>query len=285
MTGVVKRGLKLYYKDKASVFFSLLGVLINFMIFALFIQRGTVEELMVNSTLSTELATGLANAWIIAGLIAVASVTTGMGALEIMIADRERGQIKDLMITPLKDWQITGGYMLTSYTVSVIMSVGMCFIGELYIVANGGRILNTREILHVLCIILLAGFSSSAFICFMTSLLRSISSFSTASILLGSLVGFLIGNYIPVGFMPSAIQYIVKCFPVSHAAVLLRQILMQDVFQVIGDTEMILSVKQVMGVEYYSNGKPEGMAFHLAVLVITGLVFFALASRNMKRKK
>ena len=62
------------------------------------------------------------NAWVVAGMLASASITTSMGAYAQMVTDRDQKIIKDFYTSPISRASITASYMLTGFIVSVIMS-------------------------------------------------------------------------------------------------------------------------------------------------------------------
>ena len=79
------RNLKVFFKDKSSVFFSLLAVFIIIGLYALFL--GDVWTSSMSDIAGIRF---LMDSWIMAGLLAVTSVTTTMGAYGIMVQDREK---------------------------------------------------------------------------------------------------------------------------------------------------------------------------------------------------
>jgi multidrug/hemolysin transport system permease protein len=63
---------------------------------------------------------------------------------------------------------------------------------------------------------------------YIVSWFKSINAFSTASSIVGTLIGFITGIYIPIGSVPEAVQMVIKIFPPSHAAVLFRSVMMEQ---------------------------------------------------------
>jgi multidrug/hemolysin transport system permease protein len=135
---------------------------------------------------------------------------------------------------------------------------------------------------------LLAVLCSSAMIYCLDSLFQTSSSFGTASTVIGTLIGFLTGIYVPIGSMPEAVQAVIKIFPPTHAAVLLRQIMMdvplREVFAG-APPEAVSAFRQQLGVELTFFGRTASPGFSLLFLIITTLVFFGLALVIAKRKK
>ena len=82
--------LKLFFRDKSAVFFSLLAVFIIIGLYALFLGDVWTDSL---SDLAN--ARQLMDSWIMAGLLAVTSITTTMGAFGVMVDDRSKKIDKD----------------------------------------------------------------------------------------------------------------------------------------------------------------------------------------------
>lgn len=282
MTQMTVRGLKIFFKDKGGVFFSLLGVIIIFCLFIFFVGDAITEGLEFLSN-----AEYVMNSWVVAGMLASSSITTSMGAYAVMVSDKEQKSIKDFYSSPLSRSSVAGGYMCTGFIISVIMSVVTLVFGEIYIIANGGEILSFVATCKVLGAILLASFASSAMVCFIISFVKTGNTYTTISIILGTLIGFLIGAYICIGELPNGVQWVIKCFPCAHAAVLFRQLLMADgIAEGFADlpAQALTEFKETTGVTFrYGDWQPE-MWFHILVLVGTGILFYLLAIINMSRK-
>lgn len=282
MIQMTMRGLKIFFKDKGGVFFSLLGVIIIFCLFIFFIGDSITEglEFLPNAKF-------VMNSWVVAGMLASSAITTSMGAYAVMVSDKEQKSIKDFYSSPLRRSSVTGGYMCTGFLISVIMSVVTLVFGEIYIVANGGELLDFVTICKVFGVILLSAFASSAMVCFIISFVKTGNSYTTISIILGTLIGFLIGAYICIGELPNGVQWVIKCFPCAHAAVLFRQLLMGGGMAE-GFADLPASARtefeETIGVVFhYGDWQPE-MWFHIVVLVGTGILFYLLAIINMSRK-
>ena len=101
------RNLKVFFKDKSSVFFSLLAVFIIIGLYALFL--GDVWTSSMSDIAGIRF---LMDSWIMAGLLAVTSVTTTMGAYGIMVQDREKKITKDFAASPVGNKNIVGGYII-----------------------------------------------------------------------------------------------------------------------------------------------------------------------------
>lgn len=278
---LIKRNLRIFFRDKASVFFSLLGVMIIIGLYVLFlgdmIQQGVSQIPAIGDS-----ARFMMDSWIMAGVVAAASITTCMGAYGIMIDDNVNHIIKDFKVAPIKNWQMVLGYIVSSVLIGIMMSLITFVLAEVYIVAYGGEVLPFPVILKFLGLVVLSVSSSSALVFFIVTLIKSQNAFGTASTILGTMIGFLTGIYIPIGNLPSAVQTVIKIFPVSHAAVLLRQTMMNEVVDLDYLPEEFLSQ---LGIKFIVFDEVFPAWGHILVLVASMVLFYGLAILVVSRKK
>ena len=283
MISFVSRNLKVFFRDKTAVFFSLLAVLIVLGLYIFFLG-----DVWVDSFPNIKGVKNLMNCWIIAGLIGVTSVTANMGAFGTMIEDKSKNKIKDFYVSPIKKSKIVGGYIISSFIVGSMMSVVTLIISQIYLVYSGVDVLNFKELTEVFLIILMTSLSNSAMILFIVSLFSSEKAFSTASTIVGTLIGFITGIYLPISMLPDSVQIIVKLFPTSHGISILRQIFMKkqmDISFADVPTNYINEFKESMGVVYYINDKLVSNTTSVFILIASTIIFFFLAVLVLYRKK
>ena len=283
MISFVSRNLKVFFRDKTAVFFSLLAVLIVLGLYIFFLG-----DVWVDSFPNIKGVKNLMNCWIIAGLIGVTSVTANMGAFGTMIEDKSKNKIKDFYVSPIKKSKIVGGYIISSFIVGSMMSVVTLIISQIYLVYSGVDVLNFKELTEVFLIILMTSLSNSAMILFIVSLFSSEKAFSTASTIVGTLIGFITGIYLPISMLPDSVQIIVKLFPTSHGISILRQIFMKkqmDISFADIPTNYIDEFKESMGVVYYINDKLVSNTTSVFILIASTIIFFFLAVLILYKKK
>ncbi len=282
MTILIKRNLKVFFRDRAAVLYSLLAVFIIIGLYALFLGDVWMGQLPKES------GRFLIDSWLIGGLLAVTSMTTSLGAFGIMVEDRADKIAKDFYAAPVKRRDITMGYLLSVLVIGLIMSAVALVLSEVYILLYGGKLLSMAELLKVLGVILLSTFSSTAMMGWIVSFFKSRNGYTAVSTIVGTLAGFIAGIYLPIGQLPEAVQTVVKAFPISHAAALLRQIMMQspaaDVFA--GAPEgMVSSFNEMMGVTFKLGDFSVTPLISILFLAASAVLFYGLAIANMARKK
>ena len=283
MFNLAKRNVKLFFRDRASVFFSLLGVIIIIGLYILFLG-----DMMQSGMDEVKGVRFLMDSWIMAGMLAAAGMTTTLGAMGTMVDDRSTGRLKDFYAAPVRRADITGGYMLSSMFIGFIMSLIAFVFAEIYIVAYGGQILPLLSILKMIGLLFLSVLSSSSMIYFLVSFFKTSNAFAAASTVIGTMIGFLTGIYIPIGTLPGAVQWVIRIFPVSHTGVLMRQVMMEAPLAAsfAGAPEaMVTAFKQEMGVEFTYGSYTMEPWGHILVLVITTILFFGLSVWRLSKRK
>lgn len=282
MIAFTKRNLKLFFRDRAAVMFSLLAVFIIIGLYVLFL--GDVWE---NDLSEIEKAGEIMDNWVMAGVLAVTSVTTTLGILGNMVQDKTEKITKDFWVSPIKRSAIAGGYILSTYAVGLLMSLVALVVAEGYIVFNGGDFLTLEAFIKVILLILVTTLMNTFMMFFIVSLFRSRNAFSTASTVVGTLIGFLTGIYLPIGMYPEGVQWMIKLFPVSHAASAFRQVMLEEMLGTsFGNmpSEMALEIKEELGILYSYGDSVMTLDGNVCVMLMTALLF-AVASLWMVSRK
>jgi multidrug/hemolysin transport system permease protein len=212
---LTKRNLLLFFRNKAEVFFSFLSVIIILGLYVLFLSDLQVKGIK-DTVGDIEGVKALVNSWVMAGLIAVSTVTLALGALGRIVTDRENKSINDFLVAPIKRTNVFMSYILSTLTITFIISTVLFVIAELYILSSGGTLLSFIQIIEFMAIIILCVLSSSLLMLFVVSFMKNIQAFSVVSTIIGTLIGFVTGAYIPVGILPEGVQLVSNVLPVSQ---------------------------------------------------------------------
>lgn len=275
------RHLKIHFRDKVSVFFSLLSVFIIIGLYVLFLGD------LINQG-QTGAARSMNDQWIMSGVIAVSGFTTTLGAYGILVDDKAKKLDRDFIVAPIKPAIRVLSYLLSSLVIGTLMSVVTLVFAQIYILIYGGPLFSFLTILKVLGLILLNVLTSSSIVFFIINFIKTTTAFSTISTIVGTIIGFLMGIYVPIGNLPSAMHLIIMLFPSSHAGVLFRQVMMEDslvkVFQGAPPQER-LNMEEFLGVRFVINGTIVPVYVHYLVLIGTILVFYFFSLLTLKYKK
>lgn len=283
MRYLIKRNLLIFFRDKGSVFFSLLSVFIIIGLYVLFLG-----DMMVQNMKELTGVRFLMDSWIMAGLLSVTPITTSLGAMAVIIEDKKYGMFKDFAASPLKRSTIASGYILSGFLISLILTLLTFVLAEIYIVAFGGKLLPIDAALKVLSLILLTTISSSIMMFYLVSWFKSVNAYSAASAVSGTLIGFLTGIYIPVGVLPGPVQTAVKLFPPSHAAVLFRRIMMEQAEMATfasAPIEALEGFRLELGLAFKVGGSILSSYTSMLYIVIFMVVFFVLTLIRISKKE
>lgn len=278
----LKRNLKLFFRDRGAVFFSLMAVFIILALYAVFLGNVWLPDSMHG----LQNVGFLMNSWLMAGLIAVASATTTMGAFGILIDDKIKKIDKDFYSSPIKKSSLTKGYLGSALLIGIIMSLVTFVVAEVYIVLKGGDWVNPNSALKIILLIFLSSMANTSLMCFIVSFFKSHHAFSTAGTVIGTLIGFLTGIYLPIGDLPASVQFVIKVFPVSHAAALFRQVLMEEPMRITFngiETKYLSEFKDYMGITYSFGGHVLSSLTSILILVGTSVAFYYLSVLNLSR--
>lgn len=219
MLALLKRNFILYFRNRSGVFFSLLGALISFLLYIIFLQKNLTDAW---SQLPDN--TNLLNNWLMGGTLAVTGITTSFTALTQMVQDRENQVDQDLFLTDLGIWGVQVSYLISSIAISFVMQVFMFAVMGLYFKESPV----ISHLLEITLIMLLSSLLSSLINILLIYRFQSVDSLGKLATIVGTASGFLVGTYVPIGVLPDFAQIIMKCTPATYIASLYRQILMKE---------------------------------------------------------
>ena len=278
---LVKRNCLCYFRDKASVFFSLLGVLIVILLYLIFLKDMLVDSFMneISGMVTRDSVKEYVDAWVMAGILAIVSVTTSAGSLQTMISDRVAGRDRDTKMTSLSPAKISAAQVLSTFFVGQIMSLIAFAIAIGYLAMTGCE-MSAVGIVETLLLTVPASLSGAIIVYTLTCRMRSEGAFSGFSTVLGVLIGFLTGIYMPLGTMSEGMQTIGSMMPATHIAALMRQSLSTEAFNKImtgAPPETYDEIWYTMGYQIKLFGMEFSPLMSVLYVVIVTAVFFGLA--------
>lgn len=282
---LIKRNLRLYFRDRSAVFFSFMSVFVALGIYFLFLADTMMEG---EDMQAIHNLTYLFDSWFLSGTLAIMSITITLASFGTMVEDETNNIRKDFLSSPMKRSKLTLAYIISSCVIGIIMSLVVLIIGEVFIVVRGGELLSLLSFLKVIGIIIVSVISGSAMMFFLASFLHSNSSYSGASTVVGTLIGFLIGLYMPIGSLPTGVQEFVKIIPVFHSSSMFRNVIMEqpltEGFEQL-PSNFLTEFQQLMGVSVQIGDTQVELWMGIAFLAIVAIVFYMLSLMKMARKK
>lgn len=168
----IKRNILLYFRDRISVFFSLLSTLIVLTLMIAFLGQGNIDSTI--QVLGTGLkyeavhASSLIIIWTIAGILVVNAVSISMTLVGTMVRDEESGKISAFFVAPVKRGYYVAGYVIAAIIVSFIMCLLTLIIGVIYLGIANGSFITAHDTLEILFALLAIIF----FLCFLCLFMR-----------------------------------------------------------------------------------------------------------------
>ncbi|XIF20253.1 MAG: ABC transporter permease [Acetilactobacillus jinshanensis] len=225
MWSLIQRNLLLYFKNKGRVFFSLIGALIGFFLYLIFLQN-TIKA----DWTKVPDATKLLDLWLISGVLAITAITTTLNALCQMIRDRESYRINDLMLTDQSNLAIQFSYLLSSVIIGTLMQLVSFVIMEIYFQWADKIHFNLALFPKILGVMILSSLVWTAFGILILSFVHKVESLGLINTIISAAAGFFVCVYIPLGEIPKSAQTFIKFTPAPYNAAIYRKILMKAQF-------------------------------------------------------
>ena len=228
-----RRNLKIFLKDKANFFFSLLSPLIVLALYVLFLGRvqadgilASLEETGLLTAAAEEGVQAFCDAWMLAGCLSCACITVPLCACGLSVQDQKRGIAADLLASPVPAWLPAAAYFLSVLAAGLCISLAVLAVSFVWLAASGSWFLSVADAFGCLGALLLSVLSSSTLLTLLVRFVRSEGAFTGLNVIVGTVVGFLIGAYMPITYFPKGVQYFTLFIPGSYTAGLFRNLIM-----------------------------------------------------------
>lgn len=293
---LIKRNITIYLRDRSSVFFSLLSMIVIIGLMVVFLGKmnsDNVVDLLKQYGGSRDAAVDRNNAeqlvmlWTLAGIVVVNSVTITLSMVGIMVEDEVQKRLSSFYVAPVSRIVFVMGYVIAAIIMGVIMCCLTVAVGEVYFAAIGAELLTLEQLGKILILIILNVFTSSGMVFLILNFVHSQSALSGLGTIIGTLVGFVAGIYLPIGMLPEKVQTIIKCFPLVHGSSFLRDIFTVDIMKktFLGCPEQLVdNYKKYMGMTLtYQDDVISGIV-RVAFLVISGIIFIGVSAILQRRR-
>ncbi|MDP4093358.1 MAG: ABC transporter permease [Bacillota bacterium] len=288
LSSLIKRNMLMYLKNRMAVFFSLLSVMTILGLYIIFLANININTVQSLINANRQAIAYLVNSWVMAGIIIVNSVTVTLSVLGIMIDDETNNHMASFLVSPVSRLKLTLGYISSSFIIGTIMCILTLVLSQVYIVSSGGNFLTIYQILRVLGLIIISVFSSTCFVFFLVSLVRTSGSFSALSIIVGSFVGFAAGIYIPVGELPNTVQTAIKYIPIFYDTSLMQSVYTETpVSKVFAGTspDIVSEYLHKTGIMINWGGNIVSDLSKIAIITISGTIFIILSVLLMRKRR
>lgn len=289
---LIKRNIKLFFKDKGMFFTSLITPAILLVLYVTFlgnVYRDSFTSNLPNSLkLSESIIEGLIGGQLISSILAVSCVTVAFCSNFLMVQDKANGTIRDLRISPVKSATLSLSYYIATLLSTLIIcfaATGIC----LTYVAIVGWYMSLADVLFLfldILLLVLFGTALSSIINFFLSTQGQISAVGT---IISAGYGFICGAYMPISSFGEGLQKIISFLPGTYGTSLIRNHTMQGAFAEMQNqgipTEIIEKLKDSLDCNLYFLGNEVNIETMYMILGITTLVLIGIYILLNKSKK
>ncbi|MBQ8439579.1 MAG: ABC transporter permease [Clostridia bacterium] len=276
LKGLLKRNVKLFFKDKGMFFTSLITPAILLVLYATFLgnvyRDSFTSNLPAGLEISEKLIEGCVGGQLISSILAVSCVTVAFCSNMLMVQDKANGSRKDLMIAPVKSSTLAMSYYLATLTSTLIICLISAVICMLYLYTVGWFLTLADVLLLILDIFLLTLFGTalSSIINFFLSTQGQISAVGS---IVSSCYGFICGAYMPISQFSEGLQRVISFLPGTYGTSLLRNHAMRGVFAEMEEEgiplEVVESMKDVIDCNLYFFDDKVGIGTMYVILIAT----------------
>ncbi len=294
---LIKRNIRVYIRDKGAVFFSLMSMLIIIALMLFFLGDMYIDETVDtvslipgrNAEADRTNAAVLILQWIAAGIMGINAVTVTMAVYSSMIKDRTEGKLNSIYTAPVSRLTISASYIISAWICSVVICILTLAIAEIYIIMQGGEAYSLASHIKLLGAIGANSFTYASVMYLAAMLSKTQGAWSGIGTVIGTLVGFLGGIYLPIGNFSGAIEKLMKCTPVMYGAKLFRSIMTEDAEKTMFEgvpSEIVREYRLALGTDLEIFGPCISDMTAVMILVGCGVVFMMLGAlvTSMKRK-
>ena len=292
ISSLIRRNIKLYFKDKGLFFVSLITPVILLVLFATFLANvykdSFVSALPAGLALKDALINATVGGQLVSSLLAVSCVTVAFCSNSLMVQDKLSGARRDLLVTPVRRSVLSVSYFAACTLSTLIVNfvaMGLCFV---YLAITGWYLAAADVCLLALDVLLLTlfGVALSSCIHFFLNTQGQVSAVGT---MVSAGYGFLCGAYMPISSFSAGLQRVMSFLPGTYGTALLRNHALAGAFRemrAVGfPAEIVESIRDSIDCNLYFFGEKVSIGTMYLVLCGTIAVLSALYILFNLRKK
>lgn len=287
------RHLKTYLRDRSAVFFSLLSAFIIIGLMAFFLGDMNIDAILeiagpyaaAGDELET-LANQLILSWTFAGILSINAVSVSISIYSGMIRDRVSGKLNSIYTAPVSRLKITLSYILAAWSAAVFICLVSWGVMELYGCAvQGMELYSLKEHLQIVAMIIGNSFVYAAMMYTLAMLAKTEGAWGGFGTVIGTLVGFLGGIYLPIGTLSDGIAAMMKCTPIIYGTAAFREVMTKSVLEqtFAGVPELITEeYREAMGICLSVGDYTMKMRDEWLILISCGIIFLLVGIGMLK---
>lgn len=296
-TSLVKRNCLVFLRDRASVFYSLMSMLIVLTLMGIFLGNMNVESItellnqyggVRDAVLDKENAFQLVQYWTLAGILVVNSVTVTLTVIGVMVDDVNENRLESFYCAPVGKNIIALSYITAAAVIGIVFCTLTFGAALTYIYVSGGTLLSVSAILQVILYTMVNVCIFSVIMYLAALFVKSSGAWSGVATIVGTLVGFIGAIYLPMGSLPNGVKDVLKYIPVLHGTSLMRKICCEEAVNIAfknAPDGLISGYREYMGIDIIMNNKVVGSGCQLLFILLCGIIGLTAIAVIMKNKK
>ena len=283
-SSLMKRNIKLYFKDKGMFFTSLITPLILLVLYGTFLSnvyedtfRSTLEA--AGATVSDKLIGGCVGGELVSSLLAVSCVTVAFCSNFLMVQDKITGARRDITIAPVKLSTLALSYYLSTLLSTLLIcfiATGVCLGYLVYV----GWYLTAGDVANVfLDVVLLVLFGTALSSC-VNFPLSTQGQASAVGTIVSAGYGFVCGAYMPISQFSDGLQKVISFLPGTYGTSLLRNHALRGVCEEMGNQgfpdEVVEAIRDSVDCNLYFFGEKVALSNMYMILIIAILIAVAI---------
>ncbi len=246
---LVKRNIKLFFKDKGMFFTSLITPAILLVLYVTFLadvyRDAFAMSVAEGVKISEKLIDGCVGGQLFSSLLSVSCVTVAFCSNFLMVQDKTNGARNDMLMAPIKKTTLALGYYIATTVATLIVcyfATAICFA---YLAVVGWYFSFTDVILILVDVFLLVMFGT-ALSSIINYFLTSQGQMSAVGTIVSSGYGFICGAYMPISQFGEGLQTVLSFLPGTYGTALFRNHTMRGAFQAMLDDGIPLEAIESM---------------------------------------
>lgn len=240
---LIKRNIKLFFKDKGMFFTSLITPAILLVLYASFlgnIYRDSFTSSLPDAfPLSDKIIDGLVGGQLMSSILAVSCVTVAFCSNFLMVQDKANGTIKDLRMSPVKSSVLSISYYIATFVSTLLICLTATAICLAYI-AFVGWYMSVADVLLLIFDVFLLVLFGTALSSLINMFLSTQGQLSAVGTIVSAGYGFICGAYMPIYSFSEGLQKVLMFLPGTYGTSLIRNHSMRGVLSEM-ESEGVLS--------------------------------------------
>lgn len=261
-----QRDVKLLFRDKAM----LLSVFVM-PFFFLFIVGGGISATMVSPDLVKKgvFAQMSYQQYLFPGMLAITTIIISVYSSLTVVEDRERGYLKEVLVSPASRNAIAIGKILGCGTIALIQGLEILIFMPFVSIH-----LNILTIVKLILGVLLIAFTSSSIGVFIACHIETSSGFQMVEQLVVLPIVFFSGALFPINGLPKWMSTIVKINPGTYAVDMLKKIIF--------NTDK-LNTGTIEALQLKVFGNTITLIEEIIIIALIGIMFAVLSGKSLKK--